>query len=238
MTDNIDFPIRINRYLLLKGYSSRRRADKLIADGKVKINGSVAKLGSKVEKGDKVVVAKSVANLPKTYKYFLFNKPKGIVSNNPQENEKGVADITKMKEDVVPLGRLDKESHGLMLLSDDGRIVDKMLNPKYEHEKEYVVKVDKKITTRFIKNLSEGVDIEGYFTKPAKVIKVNDFTFKIILTEGKRHQIRRMVMNLGYQVKDLKRVRIMNLYLGNLPSGKLLELTDITLKKLLKSLDL
>ena len=217
--EEIKYPIRINRYLFLKEYCSRRKADELIEKGEITINGIRAVLGQKVNAHDVVEVTKEVRNLSLTYKYFAYYKPKGIVSHNPQKKEKGVEDVSGLGKKFFPVGRLDKESHGLMLLTNDGRIVDKLLNPKYEHEKEYIIKVDKKINSRFLHKMKEGVNIEGYLTKPAVVEKVSDFSFKIILTEGKRHQIRRMTMALGYQVKDLKRVRIMNIILGNLNRG-------------------
>jgi len=210
------YPIRINRYLFLKGYCSRRKADKFIESGRVKINGKKAVLGDKVNKSDKVdvddIIKKDVAN----YVYIAFYKPKGIVSHNPQRGEKGIKDIFKWEVPLSPLGRLDKASEGLMLLSNDGRIVDKLLNPKYAHEKEYIVEVDKKITGLFLKKMETGVQIERYKTKPAKITRINPQMFNIILTEGKKHQIRRMCAALGYQVQNLKRIRIANIKLGNL----------------------
>ena len=217
-TEKIQYPIRINRYLFLKGYCSRRKADKFIQDKLVKINGKVAVLGDKVKKEDSVEVSKEVKEEAKKYEYIAYYKPRGIVSHNPQEGEKGIEDIFKWKTPLSPLGRLDKASEGLMLLSNDGRIVDKLLNPKNEHEKEYVVKVDKKITGIFIKKMESGVKIERYKTKPSKVIKINPNTFRIVLTEGKKHQIRRMCAALGYQVQSLKRIRIANIKLGTLKS--------------------
>ena len=232
--ENIEYPVRINRYLLLKGYASRRKADELIEGGHVKINGKTAVLGAKVQKGDKVTVSDTVKKLKKSYRYFAFNKPRGIVSHNPQGTEKSIEDVSGLGTDVFPVGRLDKDSHGLILLTNDGRIVNKLLNKEFGHEREYVVRVDKNINSRFLKNMREGVDIEGYVTLPAKVSKVNDITFRIILTEGKRHQIRRMTMALGYQVQDLKRVRIMNVKLGNLKEGVYRELKEKELSEFLK----
>lgn len=234
--DEIEYPIRINRYLYLKGYCSRRKADEFIEKGLVTINGTRAELGAKVSAGDKVDVAKKVSVLPHSYKYFMYNKPIGIVSHNPQKGEKGVEDVSGLGKSFVPIGRLDKASHGLMLLSNDGRIVDRMLNPKFEHEKEYVVKVDKRITGTFINGMSRGVNIEGYRTKPAVVKKTGERTFSIILTEGKKHQIRRMVAAFGYQVIDLKRTRIMNIKLGALKEGATRELSDGQREKLLTTL--
>jgi len=215
-TTKIQYPLRINRYLFLKGYCSRRKADKFIENKLVKINGRIAVLGDKIKKDDKVEVAKEVKEEVKKYVYIAYYKPIGIVSHNPQKGEQGIEDIFKWKVPIYPLGRLDKASEGLMLLSNDGRIVDKLLNPKNAHEKEYIVKVDKKITGIFMKKMEGGVKIERYKTKPTKIIKVNSYTFRIILTEGKKHQIRRMCAALGYQVQNLKRIRIENIKLENL----------------------
>jgi 23S rRNA pseudouridine2604 synthase len=234
--EKITYPIRINRYLFLKGFCSRRKADKLIEEKKVFINGKVAPLGAKVSEKDTVTLAESIKKLPSTYKYFAYYKPKGIVSNNPQRDEKGVSDVSGLGKAFVAIGRLDKDSYGLMLLSNDGRIVDRALNPKYDHEKEYVVKVDKKINARFLHRMRTGVDIEGYTTKPADISKVNENTFRIVLTEGKKHQIRRMAMALGFQVVDLKRVRIMNIKLGSLKRGATREITGDERETLLSSL--
>lgn len=198
------YPMRINKYLALKKISTRRGADELIENKKVFINGKLATLGSKVNENDKVEVkgAKEIE-----YKYFAYYKPIGIETNSP-------------KEGLFPLGRLDKASHGLMILTNDGRITDRLLNPRYFHEKEYVVRTSNKLRTSFKKNMEAGVDIEGYKTKPCKIKILSDFTFKIILTEGKKHQIRRMCAALFQEIADLKRERIMNIKLGTLkPNG-------------------
>jgi 23S rRNA pseudouridine2604 synthase len=216
----VEYPIRINRYLYLKNYCSRRKADEMIEKGQVTVNGKNAVLGQKVELNDKVEVGSEMKKLKQNYEYFIFNKPTGVVSHNPQEGEKSVEEFLPKNKKLSPVGRLDKKSEGLMLLTNDGRIIDKMLNPKNEHEKEYSIRVDKEIKTRFIKRMSEGVDIEGYFTKPAKVTQTGPKSFRIILTEGKKHQIRRMCMALGYQVQNLNRLRIMNIKLSSLKSGE------------------
>jgi 23S rRNA pseudouridine2604 synthase len=198
------YPMRINKYLALKKISTRRGADELIKQQKVFINGKRAVLGSKVDEGDKVEL--KGAKL-KEYKYFAYNKPIGVETDSP-------------KEGLFPLGRLDKASHGLLILTDDGRITDQLLSPKYFHEKEYVVKTKEKLRSSFKGKMEAGVNIEGYVTKPCKVEIVNDFTFRVILTEGKKHQIRRMCVALFQEVADLKRERIMNIKLGNLkPKG-------------------
>ena len=209
--DSITYPIRINRYLYLKQYCSRREADRLIEQGKISINGKVAVLGQQVHEGDTVGVPKEL--ITKEYVYYMYNKPRGIVSHNPQRGEKSVEDISGLGPHVFPIGRLDKDSHGLMLLTNDGRIVHTLLHPDYAHEREYQVRVDKNIKERDLRALREGVNIEGYTTKPAQVHALGDATFSIILTEGKKHQIRRMCVALGYQVQDLKRIRMLHLLL-------------------------
>lgn len=222
-TDPIEYPLRLNRYLYLQKICSRREADRLIEAGEVYINGTRANLGQKVEQGDKVTLstrAQKKTTQAKKY-YVAFNKPQGVVSHNPQHGEKEAADFLRdIPARLAPLGRLDKASHGLMLLSNDNTIVDKLLNPKYEHEKEYVVTVDKRIDKHFLQAMQQGVNIEGYTTKSTRIDKINPRTFRLVLTEGKKHQIRRMTAALGYQVQDLRRERIQNIRLGNLKSGQ------------------
>jgi 23S rRNA pseudouridine2604 synthase len=167
---------------------------------KVYINNKLAVLGDKVNEKDNIEVKGAEK---KEYKYFAYNKPIGIETNSP-------------KEDLFPLGRLDKASHGLLILTNDGRITDQLLNPKYFHEKEYLVRTSNKLRSNFKQKMEAGVDIEGYLTKKCKVKIINDFTFRVVLTEGKKHQIRRMCANLFQEVADLKRERIMNIKLGNL----------------------
>lgn len=234
----IEFPIRINRYLFLNGYCSRRMADKLIEKGHVYINGKPALIGQKVNEKDLVEISEELEKMPDNYIYYILNKPKGVVSHSPQHHEKSVTDFIKIPQPVDVVGRLDKESHGLVFLTNDGRIIDKMLNPKYDHQKEYEVKVDKPLKPSFKNKMEKGVKIEGYMTKPTrvKVSDSNDKSFKIIITEGKKHQIRRMCAALGYQVRDLKRTRIMNLKLGNLKPGESQKLSGKIIKELLGSI--
>ncbi|MFA5792058.1 MAG: pseudouridine synthase [Candidatus Paceibacterota bacterium] len=200
--------MRINKYLADKKISTRRGADELIKEKKVFINGKLAVLGSRVNETDKVEV-KNIE--PKEYKYFAYNKPIGIETTTP-------------KEGLFPIGRLDKNSHGLLILTNDGRITDQLLNPKYIHEKEYLVKTKEKLRSNFKQKMETGVNIEGYVTQKCKVKIINENTFRIILTEGKKHQIRRMCANLFQEVVDLKRERIMNIKLDNLKSGLLKEI--------------
>jgi 23S rRNA pseudouridine2604 synthase len=235
-TQQIEYPVRLNRYMHLTGVCSRRKADKLIEQHEVFINNKIAVLGQKVNKDDVVTLGPEAKKLQKSYKYYIYNKPIGVVSHNPQQGEKSVVQDANLSPDFAPVGRLDKASEGLMLLTNDGRIVDKMLNPKFDHTKEYFVKVDKPVKNFHIKLMQNGVDIEGYKTKPAGIIKINDIEIAITLTEGKKHQIRRMLAALGYQVISLKRVRIMNLELGGLKSSERRTLSDAEAQTLLKSI--
>jgi 23S rRNA pseudouridine2604 synthase len=202
------YPMRINKYLALKQISTRRGADELVENKKVFINGKLAILGSKVNETDKVEVRGSKQ---KEYVYFAYNKPIGIETNSP-------------REDLFPVGRLDKNSHGLLILTNDGRITDKLLNPKYFHEKEYVVRTKEKLRSSFKEKMEAGVNIEGYQTQKCKIKILGPNTFKIILTEGKKHQIRRMCSALFQEVADLKRERIMNVKIGNLKEKGLREI--------------
>jgi len=230
------YPIRINKYLSDKKIASRREADELIEQGKVSINGRKAKLGEMVQETDKV----EVKGVLKKLVYLAFNKPKGIITHSPQKGETSIDDILKFDAKVFPMGRLDKDSRGLIILSNDGRITDRLLNPVFDHEKEYEVQVDRKISKEFIKQMERGVKLDGgYVTQKCKAEKTGDLSFSVILTEGKKRQIRRMCSALGYGVSDLNRVRIMNIKLGALQgahcrvlSGKELDgfLSDLNLK--------
>ena len=232
----IEYPIRINRYLYLNNYCSRRKADEMIEKGAVKINGKIAVLGQKVNEKDNVEVGSSIKKLKQNYEYFIINKPIGVVSHNPLEGEKSIEEFFPPVKKLAPVGRLDKKSEGLMLMTNDGRIIDKMLNPKYEHEKEYSVRVDKVVKESFKRKMEAGVDIEGYKTKPCKVVITGEKSFRIVLTEGKKHQIRRMCAALDQQVRNLKRVRIMSLRLSGLQSGENRALFQDEKMELLKSI--
>lgn len=238
MTDNsIEYPIRLNRYLFLQKICSRREADRLIEQGQVLVNGKKAVLGQKIEKSDTVTLAKQAKKKTEKKLYIALHKPVGYVSHNPQAGEKAVDTLVKdIPVKLSPLGRLDKASRGLMILSNDGTIVDALLNPKYEHEKEYEVTVDKRITKEFLEQMRNGVNIEGYTTKPTQIHKTETNRFRLILTEGKKHQIRRMCAALGYQVQDLKRIRMQNIVLGSLRPGKYHEITGLELLEFKKSI--
>ncbi|KKQ51297.1 MAG: Ribosomal large subunit pseudouridine synthase F [Parcubacteria group bacterium GW2011_GWD2_38_11] len=236
--EELIYPIRINRYLALNKYCSRREADALIEKGVVLVNGKKAKIGDKINEDDKVTVNAKDASVMKKYVYFAFNKPRGIVTNSPKDGQKSIKDITYSADDVFPVGRLDKNSRGLIVLTNDGRINDKMLNPEYNHEKEYVVEVNKPITNIFLKVMRQGVQLEDFKTKPAIVEQKDEITFHITLTEGKKHQIRRMCTNLGWEVVDLKRIRVMNIKMGTLGSGQQRKIQGAELEELLVSLGL
>lgn len=212
---------RINKYLAEKKIASRREADTLIKSGKVFINGKVAALGTQVSEKDTI----EVKGHKKDYHYYAFYKPVGIVTTNPSRGEKEIVKAVKFPVKVFPVGRLDKDSEGLIILTNDGRITDKLLNPKFLHEKEYEVAVDKPLTEVFLQKMRRGVNIGDYFTKPAKVKQLGSKKFSIILTEGKNRQIRRMCEALSYQVLKLKRVRIMNIHLANLKPSEFHELS-------------
>lgn len=238
--ENIEYPIRINKYLAWKKYCSRREADAAILKGRVKINGRFASLGDKVGKDDKV---EYVSDLRKSLVYIAHNKPKGIVTHSPERGQKDIKNIllsgsTAKLKDVFPLGRLDRASHGLIILTNDGRVTDRLLNPKHEHEKEYIVKVDKPINRMDLSSMEKGVWLEDFKTKPCKAKKIKNDTFSVIITEGKKHQIRRMCEKFGYTVKDLERIRVMGVELGSLKPGEFRILKGNEIESFLRALDL
>ena len=230
------YPMRINKYLAHKGVATRTGVDDLIKHQKILINGNVARLGDKVLETDKVVVRGT--HTKKQYRYFVYNKPRGLVSTNPQNEEKSIMQSIKLETSVFPVGRLDKDSHGLIILTNDGRITDRLLNPIYNHEKEYVVEVDRKFTPAFLKHMQEGVDIGECITKPTIAKKINETTFSIVLTEGKNTQIRRMTEKLGYTVRDLQRVRVQNIELADTKASDHREILSDELQVFLKSMNL
>ena len=225
---------RINKYLSEVGYCSRRVADKLIQEGKVSINGRVTEIGTKVEQGDKVYVkGQSIEKSTKQKKIYLaFNKPVGIVCTTDRRVEpNNVIDFIKYPKRIFPIGRLDKNSEGLIFLTNDGDIVNKILRARNNHEKEYIVIVNRQINKDFIKRMSNGVEILGTITRQCFVKQLGEKKFKIVLTQGLNRQIRRMCDSLGYRVKSLKRVRIMNIKL-DIPKGKYREFTNKELSEL------
>jgi len=226
-----EFPMRINKYLAHKNYCTRREADTLISAGKVTINGKQAQLGDKVQENDKVEVKFRV----KKYRYFAYNKPRGVITHSPEEGETDIRQNIPLVG-VFPVGRLDKDSNGLIILTDDGRITDKLLNPEYEHDKEYIVTTKEELPANFAAKMEKGVNIEGYHTKSATVHVMGPKKFSIMLTEGKKHQIRRMCSAVGLVVNTLQRTRIMNIRLSGLQEGQHRPILGQELATFLKSL--
>jgi len=213
---------RINKYLSEVGYCSRRVADRLIKKGKVTINGKITKMGAKVDDDDQVEVEGQRIDKPITQRkvYLAFNKPVGIVCTTDGRVEAdNIIDFIKYPKRIFPIGRLDKLSEGLIFLTNDGDIVNKILRAKNNHEKEYIVSVNRPINKDFIQRMSNGVEILGTRTKNCLVKQLGAYKFKIILTQGLNRQIRRMCESLEYRVQSLKRIRIMNIKL-DIPTGK------------------
>ena len=225
--------IRINKYLSEVGFCSRRAADKLLEEGKITINGVVPELGTKVSDEDEILVdGKTIKKEAEEFVYIAFNKPVGIVctTDTKRENDNIIEYINHPKR-IFPIGRLDKPSEGLILLTSDGDIVNKILRARNNHEKEYLVRVNKPITEKFLEKMRNGVPILGTVTKKCEVEKIDTMNFRIVLTQGLNRQIRRMCEYLDYEVKKLRRVRIMNIKL-DLPVGKWRDLTPDELKDL------
>jgi len=232
------YPMRINQYLSKQGVASRREADKLIIAGKVTLNSKVAVLGDRVNKDDKVVVDhKTMEQKEAAYVYLAFNKPIDVVTN-PEKGQKSIADMIKYRTPLTPMGRLDKESHGLIILTNDTRVTGKLLESENEHEKEYRVTVDKKLTPMFQKAITSGIKLEDFVAKPCKLTKISHTEFFLTITEGKKHQIRRMCAALGYQIVDLERTRIININLADLKDGQVREITGNERENFLKQLEL
>lgn len=239
------YPIRINKYLAQNNYSTRVGGDELIKKGLVFINGRKAVLGDKIYEGDEVIVKNKGDK--KQYVYYAYNKNINI-STNPEVGAKDILQATRFPTKVFPVGRLDKDSHGLILTTNDGRVTDRLLSPKYVHEKEYVVKVEPAFTDKFIELMGDGVHFDGFISKKCKVWAASSAsatagqskkdTFHIVLTEGKKRQIRRMCEALHHKVIDLKRIRIMNVELGKIAYNEFREIAGKELDTLLKSLNL
>ncbi len=230
--------MRINNYISSTGLCSRRKADELIRAGKVTINGVVAVLGATVNPADLVAVDGQTVKPVKTDIYIALNKPRGIISTTERQVKGNIIDFVNHPERIFPVGRLDKDSEGLILLTNDGSCVNKILRNENKHEKEYIVTVNKPIRPAFLKGMSAGVRIynpvrkEYTLTNPSRVIRIDDRTFRIFLTQGLNRQIRRMCSHFGYQVVKLLRVRILNIELKDLPSGQWRDLTEEELRTL------
>lgn len=227
---------RLNKAISDSGYCSRRQADKFIEQGLVTINNQPASLGDRAMPNDIIKVKNITINKNEQLVYIALNKPLGITCTTDRRVEGNVVDFINHKERIFHIGRLDKPSEGLLLMTNDGDIVNKILRAGNQHEKEYVVKVDRRITDSFIKRMQSGVPILDTVTKKCKVEKIGRFVFKITLIQGLNRQIRRMCEHLGYEVESLKRERIMNIELGKLPTGKWRYLTEKELKDLKQSL--
>jgi 23S rRNA pseudouridine2604 synthase len=225
--------MRLNKYISETGICSRREADKWIEAGRVTWNGQSAALGTQVAEGDEVRVDGQLLGVKKKDVYIALNKPVGIICTTETDIADNIIDHVRHPERIFPVGRLDRDSEGLILLTNNGDIVNEILRSENNHEKEYVVRVDRPITDLSLKMMATGVKIMGEMTKPAKVSRVDAQTFKIILTQGLNRQIRRMCSALGYKAQRLQRVRIMNVKLGDLGSGQWRPLTPAELAGLL-----
>lgn len=230
------YPIRINKYLAEEKHSTRRGADELITKGAVLINGQKAVLGQMVKEGDKVEV-RYRAGKKEPLLYLAYNKPRGIVTHSAGPGEEDIQDKVKVKG-VFPMGRLDKDSSGLIILTNDGRVTARLLGPEHYHEKEYIVTTREKLRSSFKQKMETGVQIDNDTARPAKVEILGGNKFKVILTEGKTHQIRRMCSALFQEVETLKRVRVMNIELGKLQDNEYRNIEGEELKTFLKSLSL
>ena len=228
--------VRLNKYLSEAGVCSRREADRLIESGKVTVDGVTAQMGMRVTAGQIVKVGKKTVSKQDEMIVLAVNKPKGIVCTEDQRERDSIVRFLNYPVRVTYAGRLDKDSRGLLLMTNNGDIINQMMRAANRHEKEYKVTVDKEITEQFIKKMSDGVPILDTVTRPCTVKKIGKYTFSIILTQGLNRQIRRMCAAFGYEVKDLVRIRIMNIRLGSLKEGAYRKLTDEELEELYEML--
>jgi 23S rRNA pseudouridine2604 synthase len=228
--------MRINKYISETGVCSRREADKWVEAKRVTINGTVAGLGSTVEAGDDVRVDGRPIGEKKKHVYIALNKPVGITSTTEPQIKGNIVEFVNHSERIFPIGRLDKDSEGLILLTNHGDIVNQILRAENNHDKEYIVTVNRPITPMFLQGMSSGVKILGTVTKPCTLHKMDDRVFRIILTQGLNRQIRRMCEAFGYRVTRLQRVRIMNIHLDGLKVGKWRDLTEQELQDLMATL--
>ena len=225
---------RINKYISDSGLCSRREADKLVEKGLVFINGEKAEVGSKVDVDDKVEVDGKLIEVNSERVYLAFNKPTGVTCTTDLRDEDNIIDYIGYNERIFPIGRLDKMSEGLIFLTNDGDIVNKILRAGNLHEKEYVVKIDKDVSEDFVNKMSSGVKILGQVTSPCKVERKSNHSFRIVLTQGLNRQIRRMCEALGAKVKKLKRVRIMNVGLEGIKCGEWRYLTEAEMSEIIE----
>jgi 23S rRNA pseudouridine2604 synthase len=225
--------VRLNKYISETGVCSRRQADKWIEAGRVTCNDQVATLGTRIGDGDKVCIDGEPIGAKKEQIYIALNKPVGVTCTTEAHIEDNIIDLVGHSERIFPIGRLDKESEGLILLTNNGDIVNEILRSENNHEKEYLVTVDRPVTDLALKMMAGGVKIMGELTKPCRVSRIDQSAFRIILTQGLNRQIRRMCSALGYKAQRLQRVRIMNVRLGNLGAGQWRHLTERELLGLL-----
>jgi len=229
----MDEKIRINKYLSEAGICSRREADRMIEEGRITVNGKKAESGQKVSLEDEICADNIPVHKNEKKVLLLFNKPRGIVCSTKQQfDETTVTDYLDYPLRVYPVGRLDKESQGLLLLTNEGDLVNKIMRAGNYHEKEYFVTVNKPVDREFVRRMSKGVPVLDTVTRPCRVVQTGECSFRIILTQGLNRQIRRMCEALGYEVKELRRVRIMNIELGNLKPGEYRKVTDQELNEL------
>lgn len=226
--------MRLNKFISETGVCSRREADAWIEAGRVQVNGAVATLGTQVTEADRVLVdGKPVGRRQQKHVYIALNKPVGITSTTELHVRGNIIDFVGHRERIFPIGRLDKDSDGLILLTSNGDIVNEILRAENQHEKEYVVTVDKPLTDDFLRGMGAGVPILGTVTQPCRLWKIAPRTFRIVLTQGLNRQIRRMCEHFGYEVRRLQRVRIINIELGGLKVGQWRDLTQAELRGLL-----
>jgi pseudouridine synthase len=229
-------PVRLNKYLSEAGVCSRREADRLIESGRVTVDGQRAQTGMRITPGQVVKVGRKVVSKQDEMIVLAVNKPRGIVCTEERRERNSIVRFLDYPVRVTYIGRLDKDSRGLLLMTNNGDIINKMMRAANYHEKEYKVTVDQEITPEFIEKMSSGVPILDTVTRPCRVEKIGKYTFSIILTQGLNRQIRRMCEALGYQVRDLVRVRVMNIRLGSLKEGQYRKVTDEELEELYEML--
>ena len=232
-------PIRINKFLSSLGTYSRRQVDKLIEEKRIKVNKKYAKLGIRVSTNDEITIDGELILIKIKKKkpvYLILNKPIGIECTTNLNVNNNIIDFLSYPKRIFPVGRLDKDSEGIIFLTNDGDIVNKILRSENNNEKEYEVRVNKKINSDFLNQMSGGVKIKNVTTKPCKIEKINNYTFKIILTQGLNRQIRKMCRHFNYKVKNLKRTRIINISLGSLKIGKFRKFTPYELESLMDHL--
>ena len=224
--------MRLNKYISESGVASRREADAWIAAGRVTVNGKAAGLGAQVAEGDRVEVDGRALPKRRADIYIALNKPRGITCTTERDVAGNIVDFVGHRQRIFPIGRLDKDSEGLILLTNNGDIVNEILRVEHGHEKEYLVTVERPVTDTFLSMMAAGVRIGGEKTRPAVVTRAGPATFRIVLTQGLNRQIRRMCSALGFRVQGLKRVRIMHIRLGSLPTGAWRDLTAAEIRPL------